>query len=234
MNKLFPFSSILSLALLAGCAGGPERPADDLTSGAWPEFAPPQSDEAVYRVDSGASELRIRVDPEGPMARLGHSHVIGGHVFSGSVVVGDTSGAARIDLRIDATALEVDRPEWRTAEGLEAELAGSTISGTRTNMRSEGVLNVERHPEISIRSVAAGGPTWLPDVTVRIRLRGMVREVVVPVAVERDEAGLTAAGAFDLLQSDFGIEPFSTAGGALRVSDRMQIRFRIVAEKTAR
>jgi len=225
--------AVVAFTLLFGCTGPPERPAEAPASVPWPEFAPPQPNETTFRVDPADSELRIRVDPEGAMARLGHSHIIGGSVISGTVILGDDDESARLDLGIDPSALEVDRPDWRAAEGLEAELDQSAISGTRANMLGERVLNAEIHPEISVRSTAVSGPAWLPDVTARIRLRGTVREVIVPVSVERTARRLIASGKIDLLQSDFGIEPFSTAGGALRVSDRMRIRFRIVAEKVS-
>ena len=41
--------------------------------------------------------------------------------------------------------------------------------------------------------------------------------------------GLAASGEFTLLQSDFGIEPYSTLFGAIAVQDRVTVRFRIVA-----
>jgi len=224
-------SAVSVLALLVGCTGVPERPAEEAASVPWPDFAPAESGEAVYRVVPESSHLRIRVDPEGPMARLGHSHVMGGDVVTGTVVLGSSAGSARLELEIDAALLDVDRPEWRSAAGLEPKLDPEAISETRSNMRGERVLDVAGHPKIRVRSVGVAGPAWMPDVTVRIRLRGEVREATVPVAVERTDQRLSASGALDLLQSDFGIEPFSAAGGALRVSDRMQIRFRIVAER---
>lgn len=223
--------AVAAFTLLVGCAGAPARPGTESGSLPWPGFAPPKPDETTYRVDPDASKLRIRVDPEGSMARLGHSHIIGGNAISGTVVLNSDHESARLDLTINASALDVDKPEWRAAEGLESALDDTAISGTRANMRGERVLDVENHPEISIRSLSVAGPPWLPDVTLRIRLRGEVREVVVPTAVERKDRRLIAIGAIDLLQSEFGIQPFSTAGGALRVSDRMRIRFRIVAEK---
>lgn len=216
-------------ALLIGCAATPEPSERGAETVEWPSFEQPQSDESVFRVDSSASEVLIRVDPEGPMARMGHSHVVGGPVLSGMVVTGSEIQDARLDLKIDAAAIEVDRPQWRRAQGLKPELDADAIDGTRDNLRSERVLNVAEYPEISIRSVAVTGPDWIPTVTARIRLRGEIREVTVPVAVTRSGSSLQAIGQFELLQSDFGIEPFSAAGGALRVSDRMQIRFRIVA-----
>ena len=44
-------------------------------------------------------------------------------------------------------------------------------------------------------------------------------------------AKLTASGEFDVLQTQFGIKPFSVALGALEVQDRLHIEFTIVAEK---
>lgn len=239
MNKVLRFIPLvffglvplfLLMLLMGGCASTPADRKHGPVIAEWPEFIPPQPGETVFRVDSDASEILIRVDPDGPMARLGHSHAIGGPVISGTLVTGREPAQARLDLTIDAAALEVDKPEWRRHLGLEPELDADTVEGTRENMRSERVLDVAQHPEIGIRSVAVSGPGWMPTVSVRIRLRGEVRELAVPVAVVRSGPQLQAIGTIDLLQSDFGIEPFSTAGGALRVSDRMQIRFLVVAQ----
>ena len=113
----------------------------------WPDFAPQAGPaEATYRVDPESSQLRIRVDPEGPMARLGHSHIVGGNVVRGVVVLGNRHDDARLNLELDASSLDVDRPEWRAAEGLEPELDPEAISGTRSNMRGERVLDVAGHP----------------------------------------------------------------------------------------
>jgi len=220
---------ILVCALLVGCAATSEPPQRDAEGAEWPSFASPSSGETVHRIDREASQVLIRVDPAGPMARLGHSHVIGGPAISGIVVTDNETGDARLDLEIDAAALEVDRPEWRRAQGLKPELDAGAIRGTRANMRSSKVLDAARYPTIAIRSVAIQGPGWNPMITARIRLRGEVRELAIPVSVFRSGRRIEAIGNFELLQSSFGIEPFSTAGGALRVSDRMRIRFRIVA-----
>lgn len=233
MNMLWHFSrtalSGLLCTLLIGCATAPE-PSDRAPAPAeWPSFSDPQPGDTVFQVDPEASEVLVRVDPEGPMARLGHSHVIGGPVLSGIIITGGEIRETRLDLKIDAAAFEVDRPEWRRAQGLKPELNADAREGTRDNMRSERVLDVAQYPTISIRSVSVTGPDWLPAVTIRIRLRGETRQRVVPVAVVRADGIIQAIGQFELLQTDFGIEPFSAAGGALRVSNRMRIRFRIVA-----
>lgn len=138
MNMLLRLPALALLVLLAGCAGTPAGPVTEPVSAAWPDFTPPLPDETVYQVDPASSELLLRVDPEGPMAGLGHSHVIGGNVISGRVVAGTRSGSARLDLKLDAAAMEVDRPEWRRAHGLKPELDADAIDGTRANMRANG------------------------------------------------------------------------------------------------
>lgn len=226
-NALRPTAVTLLAALLAACAGAPTTDSGKAPP-AWPDFRAPSADETVYRVDREESLLLVRVDPAGPMADLGHSHIVGGAAISGRIVVGP-AGAGRLDLRVDVDALDVDRPDWRRAHGLEPELGASAVEGTASNMKGERVLDVEEHPFVAVRSIASTGPAWLPMVTLRIRLRGRVAEYVVPVALERAGTGLEAVAAFDARHSDFGLQPFSAAGGALRVADRIRIRVRIVA-----
>jgi hypothetical protein len=55
--------------------------------------------------------------------------------------------------------------------------------------------------------------------------------VTVPAAVREQGDRLVAEGEFDILQSDFGIAPFSVAMGALQVQDRLRVRFSIACRR---
>ena len=44
---------------------------------------------------------------------------------------------------------------------------------------------------------------------------------------------LTVSGEFDLTHSQLGLTPYSVALGALRVAERMHVRYRLVARATA-
>ncbi|NKI36309.1 YceI family protein [Wenzhouxiangella sp. XN79A] len=232
MNVRLPFPvrgalCLLPIVLLAACATAPS-PDDTTTVRAdWPERPEFAAGATTYRVDPAASELRVRVAPAGSLARLGHHHVIGGPVWSGEFVLGEPVLA---DLSIDVTRLEVDRVAWRREEGFEP-LDDEAIEGTRRNLLGPKVLDAGNHPTIEIRSVEVTGPDWQADVTARVRVRDEITEWRVPVVVQRDGERLTVAGAVDLDQTALGLEPFSAAGGALRVADRMRVRFRIVAER---
>ena len=65
--------------------------------------------------------------------------------------------------------------------------------------------------------------------TASITIKDATHDVEVPVKIAIDGAKLTATGEFDVLQTQFGIKPFSVALGALEVQDRLHIKFTIVA-----
>lgn len=229
MKKLSPAALIVLVLALAGCRSMPSAPAGvsparpaEAAATAWP-------DGRRFTVDSQASRLLLIVRAEGPMARLGHPHVIGGNVISGEVVLAEPFRDSALRLSADVGGLQVDRPDWRAAEGLAPVVDDEDIAGTRRNMLSAELLNARRYPVIRIESIAISGPRWQPDIQARVSLAGETRELTVPVALEFDGPSLTASGRLVIRQSDFGLTPYSAAGGALRVSDEVLIRFRIEA-----
>lgn len=180
----------------------------------------------LYQVDKAASEIRIVSYPEG---RLGHTHVIGGPVISGNIVVAEDTNSAWLKLAINVSELLVDKPQWRRDEDLDSDMSQRAINGTRDNLLSDKLLNAAAYPRILIEADSVVGPDWQKDVVAQITLVGQSREILVPVAVFEDEDNLEVIGRFEILQSDFGIEAFSALGGIMRVDDKLLIRFRIRA-----
>lgn len=184
-----------------------------------------------YAVDAAQSEVRIVIYPDG---RLGHAHVIGGEALAGEIIVPTDHHQVWLDLGIGVDDLLVDDPAWREDERLAPEMSQRAIAGTRDNMLSAQVLNAAEHPEIRIRASGATGPVWQADIQAHITLAGITRVLTVPVSVhEVAEDELQVIGRMRILQSEFGIEPFSALGGTLRIADEVLIRFRIRARATA-
>lgn len=221
---------LLAVALLTACQAQPRPSLPDTTRAAsdqsvvWPEHG------QRFLVDTEASELRIVVYADGPLARFGHPHVIGGAVLSGEVMLAEPFADSALRLAIDVAELAVDRPSWRSDEGFDPEMSAAAIADTRANMLSSAVLDADNYPSIKIKSLAIHGPAWQPDLDLRIHLAGNTRELTVPIALHIGEASLIATGRMLISQRDFGIEPFSAAGGNLAVADELLIRFRVVAD----
>jgi len=66
-------------------------------------------------------------------------------------------------------------------------------------------------------------------------LHGVSQEQQIDMQVSRpDGNSLLISGSFAILQTDFGIKPFSVFNGLLRVEDRLEISYRLLARKKAR
>jgi polyisoprenoid-binding protein YceI len=187
----------------------------------------------LYRVVPEQSRARFYVYRGGPLAEYGHSHVIVARNITGTVHLAPEFRDSGFDLTIPVDGLTVDPPAVRREEGGEfaSELPDQAAGRTRENMLGPGVLDAGEYPRIELRSRSLAGPAWQPDITFRLRLHGVERELTVPVAVIRQNGGLIAIGEFKVLQSEFGIEPFTALGGGLRVKDEVRVKFRVEASR---
>jgi hypothetical protein len=184
-------------------------------------------------VVSEESLLQILVYRGGAMARLGHNHVITSHHVSGDVYVLGDPTLMRFDLSFPVNELTVDEPAMREMAGADFPpgVPQSARDGTRSNLLSEALLDGARYPTIRLRATDAVATSEGYDVGVEITIKDQVRNVRVPVAVEREDGALKASGEFPLKQSVLGLKPFSVAMGTLVVVDEMRIRFEVSARE---
>lgn len=195
-----------------------------------PATEPPAQQGKRYIVDARASEIRLLVYRDGPMARVGHNHVMDGQVH-GELAVADSAAASSFKLDIPVASFTVDAPALRAEEGDEfsATVSDPARKGTRDNMLGADVLDAAHFPLIRIESESMTGPRWNPAVTARITIRGNTSVVKFPAAVIEQPDSVTVIATFRVLQNDFGLTPFSILGGAVRVRDAIDIRVRLVA-----
>lgn len=222
---------ILAGILLTACQTIPT--ANHETQALAPLPALPVADATHYVVNAGLSDVRFLVYRAGALASFGHNHVIQAKNIRGDVYLADDFQTSGFSLTLPVVGFVVDDPKARSVEGPDfaKQPSDAAIDGTRKNMLGPDLLDAAHFPEVSIRSVSLLGPDWGPDATVRIELRGVARDVNVPISVERNGDTLSVHGAFVIKQSDFGITPFSALGGGLQVADALRVRFHLVAQK---
>jgi polyisoprenoid-binding protein YceI len=222
---------LFALGLLGGCvqhrAAGP---ATEAVPVATVRDAVPAGARA-YDVDPDASAVTLRVYRAGPFARFGHNHVITSTGASGVAWVAAEPGQSGFVVRVPVAGLVVDDPAARAAAGSDfpGEVPTDAREGTKRNMLRPEVLDGDRYPEIVVRADALVGTWESPVAEARVTLRDATRPLQVPLTVEMQGAALVARGSFRILQSDFGITPFSVAGGAIQVADPVEVAFEIRA-----
>jgi hypothetical protein len=218
--------------LLAACPSTVRRGSEPASS--LPPLAPPDlSGSTLYQVSPSASEVHILVFRGGTLARLGHNHVMTSKAVTGRVWLHPRVDRSGFELAFPVQELIVDDVEARLAAGgdFPPEIPQADKDGTRKNMLRPEVLDGERYPTITLRSARVAGPLASANVTARITIKDATRDVAVPVSVTVAAGRLTAAGELDILQTDFGMKPFSIALGALEVQDRLHVKFKIVADQ---
>lgn len=220
---------LLIAALLAGCAPTPPlapvpAPAPDNAAG-WYRQAK-TAGAKVLAIDPARSLITVTVRRGGPLARLGHDHVVASRGVTGFAA--PVEGRADFSFRLDQ--MTVDEPALRVEAGLDTQPSDDAIAGTRTNMLTR-VLEADRFPVVAmhVQQIKGNGKGEREAFRMAITLHGVTRNVTVPAAMESGADGVTAAGTLTLAQTDFGITPMSILGGAMTVLDPMELRFRIVA-----
>ncbi len=227
-------STFAVLALLLVSCGAP-RPRQVPPSPGTPSANPqPAPGAAVYRVDPGQSELRVLVYRAGPMALLGHNHVIVNRTLAGQVDLADTPAASSFSMTVAAAGFVVDETESRREEGPDftGEIPADAKAGTLHNMLSAALLDGAQYPVITVRSASITGMKGALTATVAISVASHESTIVAPFTLEVASGRLSAVGTLSLRQSTIGLTPFSVMMGALQVQDEVRLKFKIVALAT--
>jgi hypothetical protein len=233
-------SAIILALVLAACGAPPPKPpvmptvpgpaaATEHPAALGQAAGPP--DGSRYRIDSAQSELRVLVYRAGPMASLGHNHVISCRCLEGwATFRGDASSAA-FALSLPVTAFVVDDPALRREEGSDfaGDVTDDARAGTLHNMLGPAVLDAANVPAIRISSVEVAAAAGSLQARVALEVGGHESTLVVPFALDALPGRLVARGELTLTQSSLGLTPFSVFLGALTVQDELRVRFIFVA-----
>ncbi len=180
----------------------------------------------TYKIVAAESNLWVYVAKAGLFSALAHDHEIGVRSFSGSVTVREHSVAGgALTLDIEAKSLTV----------LDKKVSEADRTKIFNSMHNE-VLESAQHPQITFKSVsvsdvkAAGENAYSLTVNGDLTLHGVTKRIAVPVSATITPQLLKATGKYTLRQTLFGIKPYSTAGGAVKVKDEVVVNFNIVAK----
>jgi hypothetical protein len=203
----------------------PQRPANSPTA----IYANPDPQSSLYKVDSANSIVRIKVLRGGAMAKFGHDHIVASRDIQGYLLLGDDN-SCQADFYAPLNQLIVDDPVLRDEASLVTTPSEKDIAGTKTNMLIS--LEAEEFPFVQLQSLDCVGVMDGQPVATNIGLHGIFQEQQLIMAVAQPSSNsFVISGSFAILQTDFGIEPFSVFNGLLKVEDRLEISYQLLARK---
>ena len=223
---------LLAAAVVAACAPQALRqtsvaPADAALDGLKRQYdGLARSGQPVFEVDPGRSIVIIEVRRAGSLATLGHDHVVASHDLRGYMAPRE----GRADVYISVADLSVDEPALRAAAGFQTEPSAADIAGTRNNMLTR-VLHADEHTFV-VASVTGARAELAPHaVHPTLTVNGVGHAQDVEATIEVTDDAIRVTGQMVVLQTVFGIRPFSILGGALQVEDAVTVRFEIFARR---
>ncbi len=186
---------------------------------AWPRLSPGAS----LQADTSASQLVIRTGRHGLFSALAHVHEFIPARWQAEVDFDpERPQEVRADVRIDAATLHdhVARLAQKMRDYVDREAAGP------------GVLDAQRYREIRFHGESASareeGGELQGVLHGALSLHGTTRPLDVPFHARAGASGYRVSGSARFRQTDFGMTPFSTAGGTIGVDDEIQVEFELV------
>lgn len=202
-----------------------------LGAGSSPGFAQAQS----YTIDSSMSDIAVIVNRSGVLAILAHDHVVefksveGQLKFSAPAFDNILGG-----LSIAVGSAVVDDADRRVRESLAGDLDLSNRNSVLENMLGPEVLDAANFPTITanLRKLESTPPDG--QATIALTIKDTTRMLTFPVKIEQDGERVTVSGEFELVQSEFAIDPYSSLLGSIAVADTLLVKFVLKAYKSSR
>ena len=155
--------------------------------------------------------LSLRTGRTGAAAKAGHDLLIEVTSWSATVTAGDAPADTVI-------ALDADGGSLRVVEGTGG--MKSLSEDDKADIVTVIADEILKHKDITLRSTAVTPDGDGLRVEADLTLHGQPRPVVVDVT-PADDGGLRAVAV--ITQSDWGVKPYSTLFGALKVSDQVTV-----------
>ncbi len=186
---------------------------------AWPRLSPAAS----LQADTAASRLVIRAGRGGLLSALAHNHEFTPARWEAQVDFDpERPQDIRVDVRVDAATLHdhIARLSQKARDYVDRETAGPEV------------LDAQRYPEIAFHAGSASAHGERGDLQGflhgALSLHGTTRPLDVPFNARADASDYRVSGSVRFRQTEFGMAPFSTAGGTIGVNDEIQVDFDLV------
>jgi polyisoprenoid-binding protein YceI len=185
-----------------------------------------------YSIDKNASEIKIYVFKNGILSGLAHNHVIVIKEITSKINWNKEDFTKSIvQLEIPIKKFIVDDSTYRNIEGkdFKKEVSEEDRIEIYNTMLDEDHLYAEKYPEIFIMINGFSGKLPNPDANLEITLHEVTKKFDLPINLQIGNGDIQANGELKILQTDFNINPHSTAFGMIGIEDELTIKFYIKA-----
>jgi polyisoprenoid-binding protein YceI len=169
-----------------------------------------------YDIDSSNGRLLLRTFRRGVAAKAGHDLLIEASVWHGHVSMPDNTGAE------PALAVEVDMRQLEVLEGTGGVKALSDGDRREIKETMRKRLQSDQHPVATFTSTHVQIDGDLAAIDGQLTLGGQTHPLRLDV---RQQAEGVVTGTATVVQTTWGIKPYTGFLGALKLRDDVQVEF---------
>jgi polyisoprenoid-binding protein YceI len=170
----------------------------------------------TYQLGPRSGQLQVKTTRTGLGARAGHDLTIDVTRWQADVTLDAANpSASAVSVDVDADSLEV-----RHGTGGLKPLTDSDRAQIKTTIQQK-VLHTARHPAITFRSRRVAGTPESCTVDGDLTITGVTQ----PVTVHGRLADGRVQGTATIVQTRWGIRPYTGFFGALKLSDEVRVEF---------
>jgi polyisoprenoid-binding protein YceI len=190
---------------------------------------PGLSESVLYRIDASESRFTVEVGRAGLFKVFGHDHLVEVREFSGTVDWNpDAPERSSFRLEVDAASLRVADDEVSEGDRKQIE----------SDMQTKA-LALGEHPTIGFESSGvvvekSEAAAKRMRVTGTLRLRGVEKDLTIPLTLTVAGDRITAKGEVKLPSDRWGVPQISALGGSVKTNEELALAFEIVAHSEVR
>jgi polyisoprenoid-binding protein YceI len=167
----------------------------------------------TYDVGPGNGRLLVKTSRTGLGRRAGHDLTIEVTEWAANAVVDPNGSSVTVTVEVDSFAV-------REGTGGVKPLTDGDRAEIKETIQQQ-ILETARFPKITFRSTQVAGSAESFTIEGELTIRDVTRPVIVRGAADGDRV----RGGATVVQSQFGIKPYSAFFGALKLADEVEIAF---------
>lgn len=173
--------------------------------------------DTAWKLTAAEGELQVLTGVTGPAAKMGHRLTIAFASWHAAVQWRGKQPTA-VELVVDVDSLQVLK-----GEGGVTPLSGPEKGVVRSNALK--ALDVKKYPRVTFRAedVTKAGAGYRLEGTVEIH--GTSRPQSVDLSVDESGGVWVMSAEVAVVQTEFGVKPYSLFMGSLKVADEVKVRF---------
>lgn len=177
---------------------------------------------STVTVGSADGTLTLLTGRQGLAGKAGHDLTLTVRDWSGEAMLDDAGALTELTVAAVLASLEVTKGEGGIKPLSDKDKATILEQAGKT-------LQAQKHPVVTFTMSGTTGTTDQPQVTGMATIAGASKPVKADLTVTRAGQQARIVGSAEVIQSAFGIKPYTGMLGALKVRDLVEVRIEVTA-----